>query len=42
MVGFAAGPEQKDTLRAGVGVSIGGVPTVGGGEQVSIKPNSLC
>lgn len=42
MVGFAAGPEEKDTLRAGVGVSIGGVPTVGCGEQVSVEPNSLC
>jgi len=42
MVGFAAGPEEKDTLRAGVGVSISGVPTVGCGEQVSVEPNSLC
>lgn len=42
MVGFAAGPEEKDTLRAGVSVSIGGVPTVGCGEQVSVEPNSLC
>ena len=39
---LTAGPEEQDTLRSCVGVSIRGVPAVGCGEQVSIEPYGLC